>query len=157
MKVASNSSQHVDLVLQESCTDHSGSLLVYSTVDVDSVQLAMNSEDSSCIPLLPVGFSIVPAACPSPVPGSSDAILSPPEIQNGPTLGCLLTVGLQVLASTIPATKISLSSITDVNTHICNTVQQIGAALCSSSLNCSMSNVGPVAGFSTEPSGSPSQ
>lgn len=155
MQVASNSSQHVELMLQESCTDHSGSLVVYSTIDVESVQLAMNGEDPSCIPLLPIGFSIVPAAY--PVTGCSSPVPSPPEVGDSPISGSLLTVGLQVLASTIPTAKLSLSSITAINTHICNTVQQISSALCtSSSLNCSTDNAGPVAGLCTEPSGSPS-
>ncbi|KAE8729646.1 hypothetical protein F3Y22_tig00003454pilonHSYRG00129 [Hibiscus syriacus] len=50
--VASNSSQHVRLMLQGTCTDRSGSLVAYSTVDVDSVQLAMNGENQSCIPTI---------------------------------------------------------------------------------------------------------
>ncbi|KAJ6347764.1 hypothetical protein OIU76_004285 [Salix suchowensis] len=43
--------------------------------------------------------------------------------------GCLLTVGLQVLASTIPSAKLSLSSVTAINNHLCTTVNQINAAL----------------------------
>ncbi|KAJ7953410.1 Homeobox-leucine zipper protein [Quillaja saponaria] len=60
INVATNSSQHVELMLQESCTDKSGSLVVYTTIDVESIQLAMSGEDPSCIPLLPQGFFIVP-------------------------------------------------------------------------------------------------
>ncbi|PWA41051.1 START domain, Homeodomain-like, START-like domain protein [Artemisia annua] len=37
--VASNSSQYVELLLQESCTDDSGSLVVYLVVDVEAVKL----------------------------------------------------------------------------------------------------------------------
>ncbi|KAK4787627.1 hypothetical protein SAY86_011460 [Trapa natans] len=145
VNVSSNSSQHVELVLQESCTDHSGSLVVYSTIDVDSVQLAMNGEDPSCIPLLPIGFSIVPAACPES--NGQDSLI----------YGCLLTVGLQVLASTTPTAKLNLSSITAINNHICNVVQQISAVLCNGSMNCQTDMIVPVAGLSSEPSGSPGQ
>ncbi|XP_047342640.1 homeobox-leucine zipper protein HDG5 [Impatiens glandulifera] len=121
VNVASNSSQNVELMLQESCTDDSGSLVVYSTVNVDAIQLVMSatvdepstSSSSSApsllassIPLLPLGFVIIP--------------------NNN---GCLLTVGLQVLASTIPNAKLSLSSVTAINTHITNVVHQINAAL----------------------------
>ncbi|KAK8578054.1 hypothetical protein V6N13_046911 [Hibiscus sabdariffa] len=126
--VASNSSQHVELMLQESCTDRSGSLVVYSTVDVDSVQLAMSGEDPSCIPLLPLGFFITPmelikddGGCTGEANGHMSAA------------GSLLTVGLQVLASTNPSSKINLSSIAAINNHLCTTVHQISAALGSSS------------------------
>ncbi|KAF5198278.1 Homeobox-leucine zipper protein hdg5 [Thalictrum thalictroides] len=118
INAASNSSQNVELMLQESSTDQFSSLVVYSTIDVDAVQLAMNGEDPSYIPLLPLGFVITP----------SNTIKSP-ENGNGPTSGCLLTVGLQVLASTIPSAKINLSNVTAINNHIGNVVHQISSAL----------------------------
>ncbi|XP_022967186.1 homeobox-leucine zipper protein HDG5-like isoform X2 [Cucurbita maxima] len=124
INVASNSSQHVELMLQESCTDQSGSLVVYTTIDVDSIQLAMSGEDPSCIPLLPIGFSIVPV-----VGSTIDGHPSPPQEDSVANSGCLLTVGLQVLASTIPSAKLNLSSVTAINNHLCNTVHQINAAL----------------------------
>ncbi|XVF13671.1 hypothetical protein REPUB_Repub08aG0228100 [Reevesia pubescens] len=135
INVASNSSQHVELMLQESCTDRSGSLVVYSTVDVDSVQLAMSGEDPSCIPLLPLGFFITPAELiRDATSNDEDKSVPPSEDQaNGHISGSLLTVGLQVLASTIPSAKINLSSIATINNHLCTTVHQISAALSSSS------------------------
>ncbi|OMO93347.1 hypothetical protein COLO4_16955 [Corchorus olitorius] len=129
INVASNSSQHVELMLQESCTDRSGSLVVYSTVDVDSVQLAMSGEDPSCIPLLPLGFFITPVEVirdSNDHEGNKSA-----EEGNGHISGSLLTVGLQVLASTVPSAKINLSSIAAINNHLCTTVHQITAALSS--------------------------
>lgn len=160
INVASNSSQNVELMLQESCIDQSGSLIVYSTIDVDSIQLAMSGEDPSCIPLLPMGFAIVPLDPPPPSPrtitkenssitggdcnNGSDNNNQPlnqsnsedqaATINGGPnsnnnTGGCLLTVGIQVVASSIPSAKLSLSSVTAINNHLCNTVNQIGAAL----------------------------
>lgn len=122
MQVASNSSQSVELMLQESCTDDSGSLVVYATMDVDAIQLAMSGDDPSAVPLLPLGFVITPMAPPAAAAPSSD-----PE--SLPESGCLLTVALQVLASTIPTAKLNLSSVTAINHHLCNTVQQINAAL----------------------------
>lgn len=124
-QVASNSSQNVELMLQESCTDQSGSLVVYTTIDVESIQLAMSGEDPSCIALLPQGFMIVPM-----VPSNSTDANSP-EAGAGNTSGCLLTMGLQVLASTIPTAKLNLSSVTAINNHLCNTLHQIEASLCS--------------------------
>ncbi|XP_011028126.1 PREDICTED: homeobox-leucine zipper protein HDG5 [Populus euphratica] len=133
INVASNSSQHVELMLQECCTDQSGSLVVYTTVDVESIQLAMSGEDPSCIPLLPLGFVIVPVESSSAV-SEGNSMPSNSEDGNGHNnSGCLLTVGLQVLASTIPSAKLNLSSVTAINNHLCNTVNQITAALSSSS------------------------
>lgn len=142
MQVASNSSQSVELMLQESCTDDSGSLVVYTTVDVDAIQLAMNGEDPSCIPLLPLGFVITPVNGQTNINNSdtnvsgneANSVQSSEKRQNLSSIqeysgGCLLTVGLQVLASTIPSAKLNLSSVTAINHHLCNTVQQINAAL----------------------------
>ncbi|CAH8278025.1 unnamed protein product [Arabidopsis lyrata] len=120
INVASNSWHNVELMLQESCIDNSGSLIVYSTVDVDSIQLAMNGEDSSSIPILPLGFSIVPVNPPEGVSVNSN---SPPS--------CLLTVGIQVLASNVPTAKPNLSTVTTINNHLCATVNQITSALSS--------------------------
>ncbi|KAL6348608.1 hypothetical protein AAG906_016128 [Vitis piasezkii] len=154
INVASNSSQNVELMLQESCTDQSGSHVVYTTIDVDAIQLAMSGEDPSCIPLLPMGFAIVPV-----VPNNDCNIMTttddnPPSGDgNGHNSGCLLTVGLQVLASTIPTAKLNLSSVTAINNHLCNTVHQINAALSSICPDNSSSMVGS----STEPAAPPKQ
>lgn len=121
-QVASNSSQNVELVLQESCTDDSGSLVVYSTVEVDAIKLTMNGEDPSCIPLLPLGFVIIPAG-----QNPNGSITTTTTTESGG--GCLLTVGLQVLANSIPTAKLNLLSANTVNNHIQATVQQIITAL----------------------------
>lgn len=157
MQVASNSSQHVELMLQESCTDQSGSLVVYTTVDVDSIQLAMSSEDPSCIPLLPIGFVIIPVGSTTDITNTASADSNPmPPSEDGNACttsspaGCLLTVVLQVVASTIPSAKLNLSSVTAINNHLCNTVHQINAALSSSSTTtCCPDNVS-VVGSCTE-------
>ncbi|VFQ66433.1 unnamed protein product [Cuscuta campestris] len=120
INVASNSSQGVELMLQESCTDDSGSLVVYATMDVEAVQLAMTGGDPSAVPLLPLGFVITPMRTRT---GTDESSCD----------GCLLTVALQVLASSIPTAKLSLSSVTAINDHLCSTVQQINAALSSAS------------------------
>ncbi|KAJ7943866.1 Homeobox-leucine zipper protein [Quillaja saponaria] len=132
MNVASNSSQHVELMLQESCTDQSGSLVVYTTIDVESIQLAMSGEDPSCIPLLPQGFVMVPTGSSTNIVDTTSSTIDINSSEEGNiscNSGCLLTVGFQVLASTIPSAKLNLSSVTAINNQLCNTVQQIGAAL----------------------------
>ncbi|XP_059441662.1 homeobox-leucine zipper protein HDG5-like [Corylus avellana] len=156
INVASNSSQHVELMLQESCTDESGSLVAYTTIDVDSIQLAMSGEDPSCIPLLPMGFVMVPAgstADTANVSGDGNPISSSEDSINAPTSssGCLLTVVLQVLASTIPSAKLDLSSITGINNHLCNTMHQISAALSNTNTNTSCPDNASVIGSCIEP------
>lgn len=126
INVASNSSQSVELVLQESCSDDSGSLVVYATIDVDAIQMAMNGEDPSCIPLLPMGFVIVPMG---QTTSSNNEGNEAATIKQENEAGCLLTVCLQVLASTMPNAKLNLSSVTAINHHLCNIVQQINAVL----------------------------
>ncbi|XP_026663260.2 homeobox-leucine zipper protein ROC3 [Phoenix dactylifera] len=131
INAASNSSQNVELLLQESSTHPSGgSLVVYATIDVDAVQVAMSGEDPSFIPLLPTGFVISP---PSP-PATGVTNAPPPTTEVGATgdgsaIGCLLTVGMQVLASAVPSAKLNLSSVTAINNHLGNAVHQITAAL----------------------------
>ncbi|KAK9120520.1 hypothetical protein Syun_018137 [Stephania yunnanensis] len=152
INAASNSSQNVELMLQESnWAEQAGSMVVYTTIDVDSVQLAMNGEDPSFVPILPLGFIITPSP-PNPttpintttnnnnnnthhIHGSTTT--KPTSTNNSSnssssSSSCLLTVGLQVLASAIPAAKINLSSVTAINSHICNVVHQINVALNSS-------------------------
>ncbi|KAJ1296125.1 hypothetical protein BS78_01G275300 [Paspalum vaginatum] len=132
INAASNSSQNVELLLQESSIHpDGGSLVVFATVDVDAIQVTMSGEDPSYIPLLPLGFAISPAANPSP--GAPSASSSNGESSPGnadePASGCLLTVGMQVLASAVPSAKLNLSSVTAINSHVCNAIQQITSAL----------------------------
>ncbi|ESQ55650.1 hypothetical protein EUTSA_v10026759mg [Eutrema salsugineum] len=115
INVATKSSNNVELVLQETFTDISGSLLVYSTVDVKTVQLVLNGKDLSSIPLLPLGFSVVP--------------VNPPEGISANSPYCLLTVGIQVLVSNVATARLNLSTVND---RICSTVKQIISALKSS-------------------------
>ncbi|KAG0502875.1 hypothetical protein HPP92_002947 [Vanilla planifolia] len=128
INAGSNSPQNVELLLQESSTHPSaGSLIVYSTIDVDAVQVVMSDEDPSFIPLLPTGFILFPTG-----PASSSSTSSNTTKNRSSTSGCLLTVGMQVLASAVPSAKLSLSSVTAVNHHLCSTVHQISTTLAGS-------------------------
>lgn len=146
-------------MLQESCTDDSGSLVVYAIVDVEAIQLAMSGEDPSCIPLLPLGFVIHPAAHPPHhhhhhhhhhdssnmiTNENNNTTTSESSSSSSSGGGCLLTVGLQVLTSTIPTAKLNLSSVTAINHNLCNTVQQINAALGNSIVASCTTDVTPV-------------
>ncbi|KAK8965140.1 Homeobox-leucine zipper protein ROC3 [Platanthera guangdongensis] len=126
INAASNSSQNVELLLQESCTHPSGgSLIVYASIDVDAVQVAMSGEDPSYIPLLPTGFVLFPAEPQASISGSATGSKS------SETAGSLLTVGMQVQVSAVPSAKLNLSSVTSVNHHLCSAVHQISSALAS--------------------------
>ncbi|KAG2539146.1 hypothetical protein PVAP13_9NG362142 [Panicum virgatum] len=133
INAASNSSQNVELLLQESSTHpNGGSLVVFATVDVEAIQVTMSGEDPSYIPLLPLGFAIFPATNPSPAAtsaSSGNGGESSPGNPDEPASGCLLTVGMQVLASAVPSAKLNLSSITAINSHVCNAIHQITTAL----------------------------
>ncbi|KAM1026654.1 hypothetical protein ACFX2I_039495 [Malus domestica] len=125
---AFNTSQNNMLILQQSCIDSSGSLVVYSPVDLPSINIAMSGEDPSYIPLLPSGFSI------SPDGQADQGDCASSSSCNATGSGSLITVAFQILVSSLPSTKLNLESVNTVNTLIGNTVQQIKTALnCNSS------------------------
>ncbi|KAF8407861.1 hypothetical protein HHK36_006998 [Tetracentron sinense] len=75
--LAFNANQNNMLVLQESCTDSSGSLMVYAPVELPAINIAMSSEDHpSFIPLLPSGFAISPDGQPDQGAGTGGASTS---------------------------------------------------------------------------------
>nr|XP_043630291.1 homeobox-leucine zipper protein ANTHOCYANINLESS 2 [Erigeron canadensis] len=111
-----NANQNAVLVLQESTTDVTGSLIVYAAVDVQSIQVVMNGGDSSCVALLPSGFAIVPDC----VADSGAPVTKP-----GSEGGSLLTVGFQILVNDLPSSKLTMESINTVINLISRTVQGI--------------------------------
>uniref|UniRef100_A0A8R7RBS8 HD-Zip IV C-terminal domain-containing protein n=1 Tax=Triticum urartu TaxID=4572 RepID=A0A8R7RBS8_TRIUA len=54
---ATSGNQNNMLILQETCTDASGSLVVYAPVDVQSMHVVMGGGDSAYVSLLPSGFA----------------------------------------------------------------------------------------------------
>ncbi|KAL4574835.1 hypothetical protein LXL04_021674 [Taraxacum kok-saghyz] len=104
--------QDTVLVLQESTTDVTGSLIVYAAVDIHSIDVVMRGGDSSCVALLPSGFAIMPdCVTESGAPGSEG--------------GSLLTVGFQILVNDLPSSKLTMESINTVINLISRTVQGI--------------------------------
>lgn len=113
------------LMLQETCTDTMGSLVVYAPMDIPAINIAMNGEDSSEVPILPSGFII--SGDGRPETGTIDASTS------ANAGGSLLTVAFQILVSSPSSLKqLNVESVATVNTLISSTVQRIKA-----SLNCS--------------------
>ncbi|KAI3938946.1 hypothetical protein MKW92_034837 [Papaver armeniacum] len=122
-----NASQNNILILQESCTDPSGSMVVYSPVELPSVNIAMGGEDPSFVPLLPSGFIV----CPDGRTDQGGASTSS-NIQGSSGTGSLVTVAFQILVSNLPTAKLNFESIATVSNLISTTVHQIKTAL-----NCS--------------------
>ncbi|OVA03238.1 Homeobox domain [Macleaya cordata] len=121
-----NASQNNMLILQESCTDSSGSLVVYAPVDLQSINVAMSGEDPSYIPLLPSGFTICPDGRPDQGGASTSSNLQGSMTRSG---GSLVTVAFQILVSSLPSAKLNLESVTTINNLISTTVHQIKTAL----------------------------
>ncbi|KAB5524278.1 hypothetical protein DKX38_022027 [Salix brachista] len=124
---AYNTSQNNMLILQESCVDSSGSLVVYCPVDLPAINIAMSGEDPSYIPLLPSGFTISPDGRRDQGDGASTS--SNTQGSMARLSGSLITVAFQILVSSLPSAKLNLESVNTVNNLIGTTVQQIKAAM----------------------------
>ncbi|KAJ4961400.1 hypothetical protein NE237_021310 [Protea cynaroides] len=132
LRQALTASQNNMLILQESCTDPSGSLVIYAPVDLQAINMAMSGVDTTYVPLLPSGFTISPDG--RPVQGGGAGPSTSSHIQGNRSSGSLITVAFQILVSSLPSAKLNLESVTTVNNLISTTVHQIKAALnCSSS------------------------
>ncbi|KAL6911562.1 hypothetical protein ACP4OV_000367 [Aristida adscensionis] len=119
-----NASQNSMLILQESCTDASGSLVVYAPIDIPAANVVMSGEDPAAIPLLPSGFTILPDGR----PGAAAALMAG-HSPAAAAAGSLVTVAFQILVSSLPSSKLNAESVATVNGLISTTVEQIKAAL----------------------------
>ncbi|XP_047078646.1 homeobox-leucine zipper protein ROC1-like [Lolium rigidum] len=119
---SANSNQSNMLILQESCTDASGSYVVYAPVDIVAMNVVLNGGDPDYVALLPSGFAILPDG---PPPSATQG----PENSTGGG-GSLLTVAFQILVDSVPTAKLSLGSVATVNSLIACTVERIKAAVC---------------------------
>ncbi|GJS81151.1 homeobox-leucine zipper protein HDG11 [Tanacetum coccineum] len=137
-------SQNNMLILQESCTDASGSLVVYCPVDLPAINIAMNGEDPSYIPLLPSGFIIttdghnemIKSEFGNTSGASTSKTTTDSTSEHGTaSTGSLVTVVFQIQISSLPSAKMSPESLATVNNLITNTVHQIKASFngCSTS------------------------
>ncbi|TYH42968.1 hypothetical protein ES332_D11G096900v1 [Gossypium tomentosum] len=128
---AMNANQSSMLILQETCIDAAGSLVVYAPVDIPAMHVVMNGGDSAYVALLPSGFAIVPDG-----PGSRGPTSNGQVNRNGGggggaqrVGGSLLTVAFQILVNSLPTGKLTVESVETVNNLISCTVQKIKAAL----------------------------
>lgn len=106
------------LILQETSSDTSGSLIVHAAVDTAGMNVVMNGGDSSGLAILPSGFGIMPDCFPESMG---------PDSCNEANLGggSLLTVGFQILVSQAPAAELTMESVETVKSLISRTLQGI--------------------------------
>ncbi|CAH2078341.1 unnamed protein product [Thlaspi arvense] len=123
---SANSGQSNMLILQESCTDASGSYVIYAPVDIMAMNVVLSGGDPDYVALLPSGFAILPDG------GSARAELGGEGNNNlevvtsaGSNCGSLLTVAFQILVDSVPTAKLSLGSVATVNSLIKCTVDKI--------------------------------
>ncbi|KAE8726567.1 Homeobox-leucine zipper protein MERISTEM L1 [Hibiscus syriacus] len=126
---AFNTSHNNMLILQESCIDSSGSLVVYCPVELPAINVAMSGEDPSYIPLLPSGFTISPDGHPDQGGDGASTSSSTEHRSMGRSGGSLITVAFQILVSSLPSAKLNMDSVTTVSNLIGTTVQHIKAVL----------------------------
>ncbi|KAA8520591.1 hypothetical protein F0562_014847 [Nyssa sinensis] len=131
---AMNANQSSMLILQETCIDAAGSLVVYAPVDIPAMHVVMNGGDSAYVALLPSGFAIVPDGPGSHGPAVDGRGPSPSgrSHSNGSLQrvgGSLLTVAFQILVNSLPSAKLTVESVETVDNLISCTVQKIKAAL----------------------------
>ncbi|XP_062153562.1 homeobox-leucine zipper protein ANTHOCYANINLESS 2-like isoform X2 [Alnus glutinosa] len=120
-----NANESSMLILQETWTDATGSLVVYAPVDIPSMNVVMGGGDSAYVALLPSGFAILPDEQSSDCNGAM--VKAGDNVRDGGR--CLLTVGFQILLDSQPTAKLTVESVETVNNLISCTIQKIKAAL----------------------------
>ena len=111
-------------ILQDSCTNSYESMVVYAPVDVNGMQSVMTGCDSSNVPILASGFSILPDGLES----RPMVITSRPEEKSSEG-GSLLTIAFQILTNNSPSAKPTMESVESVNTLISCTLHNIKTGL----------------------------
>ncbi|KAH7840004.1 hypothetical protein Vadar_011223 [Vaccinium darrowii] len=119
---AANMNQNTTLILQEMQTDASGSLIVYTVVDIPAMQAVMSGGDSATVAFLPSGFAIVPDFAGS---NNCNGTLVQETSSSG---GSLLTLGFQILVDNSTSAKLTMESVDTINNLIVRTIQRIKAA-----------------------------
>uniref|UniRef100_M4DWH8 Uncharacterized protein n=1 Tax=Brassica campestris TaxID=3711 RepID=M4DWH8_BRACM len=125
---SSNSGESNMLILQESCTDASGSYVIYAPVDMMAMNVVLSGGDPDYVALLPSGFAILPDGS---TRGGNASVVAEGEVVTSTASNCgsLLTVAFQILVDSVPTAKLSLGSVATVNSLIKCTVQRIKDAL----------------------------
>ncbi|WMV33154.1 hypothetical protein MTR67_026539 [Solanum verrucosum] len=116
--------QNSMLIFQDTCTDATGSPLVYAIVDCSKMNIVMKGEDSSCVELLPNGISIVPDL-------SQDYSANNTKGGNNNKFcsGSPVTIRFQMLVGNLSTTDLPEKSIIKTNDIISHTIHKIKTAL----------------------------
>ncbi|KAI3458182.1 hypothetical protein Pfo_014845 [Paulownia fortunei] len=122
---ASDANQSSVLILQETSTDASGSLVVHAAVETTAMNVVMSGGDSSSVAILPSGFAIMPDC----FPDSNRPDRCNEGHYGGGSSGSLLTVGFQILVNHLPAAQLTMESVDTVQSLIARTLQGIKAGL----------------------------
>ncbi|XP_010538642.1 PREDICTED: homeobox-leucine zipper protein PROTODERMAL FACTOR 2 [Tarenaya hassleriana] len=124
-----NSSQSNMLILQESCTDATGSYVIYAPVDIVAMNVVLSGGDPDYVALLPSGFAILPDGSGGNGVGAGGGEENQEVASSSGGCGSLLTVAFQILVDSVPTAKLSLGSVATVNSLIKCTVERIKAAV----------------------------
>ncbi|XP_048139040.1 homeobox-leucine zipper protein HDG1 isoform X2 [Rhodamnia argentea] len=114
------------VILQETWTDASGSLIAYAPVDITLIESVISGGDPNSVALLPSGFALLPDS-----PSHIDGLKNPDGslIGTADSSGCLMTIGFQILVSSTPAAKLTAESVETVHNLLSRTIQRIKTAL----------------------------
>lgn len=96
------------MVLQETVSDMTGSLIVYATVDLPTVSIVMDGGDTSLVALLPSGLCIVPAYTEGSAPGGE--------------CGSMITVGFHILLPDVGTSCFTIETISTINDLVSRTI-----------------------------------
>lgn len=91
------------LLLQECCTDPTGSSVIYAPTDIASMNMILSGGDPDYVALLPSGFSLFPD-------GAG---------------GSVLTVTIQILVDSASTDNLSIASITTIDNLISCTIEKM--------------------------------
>ncbi|XP_073292759.1 homeobox-leucine zipper protein ROC8-like isoform X2 [Primulina huaijiensis] len=112
------------LILQESCIDPLGAMVIYAPIELPSVIAAVNGENMAKIPILPSGFVISTDGC------TDDGVGASSSSSKSRSRGSLLTVAFQILMcyGTRPR-ELNMETISNVHALLSTTIQKIKTAL----------------------------
>ncbi|XP_076944729.1 homeobox-leucine zipper protein HDG1-like [Bidens hawaiensis] len=110
---ANSNDQNTGIILQDSATDVTGSLMVHASGDMQAMNVVMSGGDSSSVGLLPSGFAIVPDC------------MAESGVKPGGEGGSLLTVGFQMPVNDLLSSSLTVESINSVVNLITRTVKGI--------------------------------
>ncbi|XP_047312806.1 homeobox-leucine zipper protein ROC8-like [Impatiens glandulifera] len=118
------------MMLQESCIDSSGAVIVYGPIDLPAIKSVINGDDSSHIPILPSGFTICGDNRPDKTSNGASTSSSSSSSSNSrsATGGSFLTVAFQILVcNNLPnnTKQLNMESVATANTLVTSTVQKI--------------------------------